>query len=60
MVWFPANGSAHETEQPPMRSSSCAAFDASYALGSDLPGAQNEQEAPMTQDLALSAEEYGD
>ena len=68
MVWRTADGTANGTADgtvseaagPRVRSPPCAPSDASHAAGSDLSGAQHEQETPTAQDLAVSAEECCD
>ena len=60
MVRVNTDGPIHEAERTQMRSSSCPAIDAPHAVGADLSGTQHEQEAQAAQDLALSAEEFGD
>ena len=61
MVWLTAYCTVHEVAEPRVRSAiPCAPSDAPHATGSDLSGAQYEQEIPTAQDLIVSAEECCD
>ena len=60
VVWVAPNVPVHEAEQPQVWPPPCASLDAPHAIGSDLPGAQHQQEAPSAQDMALFAQECSD
>ena len=56
VVWLATDGPLYEASWPPMRQASSVSPDELDATGSNLSGAQYQQEEPGAQDLAVSAE----
>ena len=52
VVWVVPNVPVHEAEQPQVWPPPCASLDAPHAIGSDLPGAQHQQQTPSAQNMA--------